>query len=443
MRSLTLCVLFAFLLLLGPFVSADENPYLVGEFIVESVVDGDTIRVVGLDESFRFLCIDTEECSKGPDAQAVVAAMVRDYASYVKEQTRKDPFTKFDTPLGWEAKRFAEEWFPEGSQVRIEIDSPARRTGYYGRLLGYVFAKRNGKWINYNIACVRAGMTPYFEKYGRSERFEAAFIAAERDARIHGRGIWSPYAMGYPNYDERIGWWSRRSAAMALFEARYGERPDAVSVMNDDDWQRLDSLEGKKVILFGAFHDSGAVFELAHRHDAHAAVTFKDERVAGAVRRFVRTTDRDFAFFEGTLAKGQETKGRVYQYLLEVDDARNVFVEIPDPARGTVERRFPLVLPEDHIEWSEAGDHMGEEVSVVGEIVRTKNIGKITFLNFDNDFRSTLTVIIHEENYGRFTEPPERVYKSHKVHVRGTITEHEGAPQMVITGPHQIEILDF
>ena len=43
-----------------------------------------------------------------------------------------------------------------------------------------------------------------FDKYGRSARFEPAFIAAEREARIHRRGIWSPWAMGYPNYDARM-----------------------------------------------------------------------------------------------------------------------------------------------------------------------------------------------------------------------------------------------
>jgi len=442
MRHLVLHAVAALLLACGSLLWADENPYLVGEYIVESVADGDTIRVVGVDESIRFLCIDTEECAKGPGAEGAVAAMVRDYARYVKEQTRNDPFAKFDTPLGWEAKSFAEEWFPKGSVVRIEIDSPARRTGYYGRVLGYVFAKRNGRWVNYNIACVRAGMSPYFEKYGRSDRFEAAFIAAEREARIHGRGIWSPYAMGYPNYDDRIGWWSRRSKAMALFEARYGERPDAVSVMNDDDWQRLDGLVGKKVILFGAFHDRGGVFELAHRHDARAAVVFVGEGIADRVRRFVRKVDRDFAFFEGRLAKEAEVGAQTYQYVLEVIDARKVFVEIPDPTRGTVERQIPLVLPDDHIDWSEAADHMGKVVSVVGEIVRTKNIGTITFLNFDNDFRNTLTVVIHKENYGRFDTPPETAFRSHTIHVRGTITEHEGAPQIVITGPHQIETLD-
>ena len=441
MRHLTGWAMLALLLGPCPLVPADENPFLVGEFTVEKVVDGDTIHVTGLNESVRFLCIDTEECSKGSDAPARVAAMTRDYASYVKGKTRSDPFAKFETPMGWEAKRFAQEWFPEGSTVRIEIDSVSRRTGYYGRVLGYVFAKRNNKWINYNVACVRAGMSPYFEKYGRSERFEAEFIAAERDARIHGRGIWSPYAMGYPNYDARIGWWSRRSEAMALFEARYGNRLDAVSVMNEDDWSRLDSLAGKKTILFGAFHDAGGLFELAHRHDAHAAVLFANDRLLDAVRRLARSVERDFALFEGTLVKGFEHEGRAYQYMLEVADARCVFVELADPARGTVERRFPLVLPEDHIHWTDAADHMGKVVSLVGEIVATKNIGKLTFLNFDRDFRNTLTVVIAEESYARFDEPPERAYKSHKVHVRGTITEHEGAPQVVITGPHQIEIL--
>ena len=102
------------LLLVLPLAQAEEtNPFLVGEFKVTRVVDGDTIAVDGLPETIRFLCIDTEECEKGPGAEQRTAAFARDYLSYVQEQTRSDPMAKFSTPMGWEARKFAEARSPE------------------------------------------------------------------------------------------------------------------------------------------------------------------------------------------------------------------------------------------------------------------------------------------------------------------------------------------
>ena len=49
----------------------------------------------------------------------------------------------------------------------------------YDRYLAYVFAEIDGKWVNYNVECVRAGMSPYFMKYGYSQRFHADFVAEQ------------------------------------------------------------------------------------------------------------------------------------------------------------------------------------------------------------------------------------------------------------------------
>jgi len=423
------------------------DPYVAGVFKVTRVVDGDTIAVDGVSETIRFLCIDTEECEKGPGAERRTAALTRDYFGYVQEKTRLDPMAKFNTPMGWEGKKFAERWFPIGSTVRVEYDSLSRKTGYYGRVLGYVFVKRNGEWVNYNVECVRAGMSPYFDKYGASQRFEGEFIAAEREARAHRRGIWSPYAMAYPNYDERIAWWSRRAAMLKHFEAKYGAQQNAVSVMDEDDWTRLKGLVGKEVLLFGVVDDevadpSPAILEMQHKNFVRLALVFPEANVFQAVKSRTRSYPGDFVYFRGTLAPGFDRGNRTYVYSVEVNSPEQFFVEIPGKAGSPELPEKEVERSGEEISWEEAPKHMGEEVAVVGRIIRTKNIGRHTFLNFHEDFQSTLTIVVHEESYHEFPEPAEIMYQDRTIRVRGKVSEYQGKPQLVITGPQQVDIVE-
>jgi len=442
------CVLYVALVLLAllPPASGEEaNPYLAGEFKVTRVVDGDTIAVEGLPETIRFLCIDTEECETGRDAEQRTWAIAREYGNYVRRQSQSDPFAKFSTPMGWEAKTFAEAWFPLGSTVRVEYDSLSRKTGYYGRVLGYVFARRDGRWVNYNVECVRAGLSPYYEKYGASERFEADFLAAEREARVQQRGIWSPYAMAYPNYDERIAWWSRRGGAMKRFEAKYGAQENAISVLDEDDWKRLRTLAGRDVLLFGTVDDvlpdaSPGILEMHHKNYVRLGITIADPRVFQAVEARRRPYREDFVYVRGTLAEGFERQGRTYVYRLPVESPEQFFVDLP--AAGPAAAEAVPQLSGDEIPWQKAPEHMGEEVVVVGRIIRTNNIGRHTFLNFHDDYQTTLTLVVHEESYGNFPRPAERMYEGRTVRVRGKVTEYESKPQIVLTGPEQIDILE-
>jgi endonuclease YncB( thermonuclease family) len=431
----------------GAGAQQSENPLLVGEFAVKEAIDGDTIVVEGLKKSIRFLCIDTEECEKGPGAYERTQRLMRNFAAYAREHVREKPIGTFNTPMGWRAKEFAEKWFPAGSRVRIEYDSLDRKTGYYGRVLGYVFARVDGKWVNYNVECVRAGMSAYFDKYGRSKRFEAQFIAAEREARIFARGIWSPYAMAYPNYDERLAVWWRRGRSITRFEEKHGGQENAVAVMDEDDWARLPGLEGKEVLLFSTANRVNRradppIVELHHKEFARLAVTFKDADVFAAVNEFLEDHEHDFLYFRGVLGPGFEQGTRAYPHRLEIADPKQVFADLP----GEAERiRFPrrkVTLTGDRIRWEDAGKHVGRTVTVVGKIVRTNNIGRLTFLNFHRDFRSTLTLVIKKEHYENFPEPAEKTYRDRVIAARGKITVHRGAPQIEITSPEQIEILE-
>lgn len=93
------------------------------------------------------------------------------------------------------------------------------------------------------------------------------------------------------------------------------------------------------------------------------------------------------------------------------------------------------------VDWSDAAQHYGQEVIVHGKVVLTRNIGFYTFLNFHQDFRNHFTVLIKQESYGNFPEPPEKLYDGKRVAVRGTVIKYRDKPEIIATAPEQITIL--
>jgi len=140
------------------------------------------------------------------------------------------------------------------SEVRLEWDDPERKVGTFGRHLVFVLYRRGGPWINLNVEIVRQGLSPYFVKYGRTRRMNDRFVAAEREARAHERGIWSdpgPFRH-YPDYPIRLSWWNERAEAMAAAASLRASRSDLFILGREDDWQRLRTLAGRRVTVFGS-----------------------------------------------------------------------------------------------------------------------------------------------------------------------------------------------
>ena len=130
-----------------------------GQSKVIRVVDGDTViidyRVKN--EKVRLLCVNTPE-SVHPDK-------------------------KQNIPLGKVASDYAKKRL-EGKYVDLEFEGPFR--GRYGRLLAYVFVDGH----NFNLELVMKGLSPYYTKYGLSEKYDKEFREAERYARKHKLNIW-------------------------------------------------------------------------------------------------------------------------------------------------------------------------------------------------------------------------------------------------------------
>ena len=123
----------------------------IGPCDVTHVTDGDTlnVRCAGRKERVRLLQIDTPE--------------------------REDAL--------YEEAGAALESRIAGRRVELEL-GPEERDDH-GRLLAYVFVAGE----NLNLAMIRDGWSPYFDRYGAGA-YPREFAEAEREARAAGRGIW-------------------------------------------------------------------------------------------------------------------------------------------------------------------------------------------------------------------------------------------------------------
>lgn len=228
-----------------------ETPGLVvGEFKVTKVVDGDTIRVDGLDNSLRLLGMDTEETFKSESNRRAVET---DWNAYLADKRGKHRPGRIETPMGEIAKAWAKDFFADVTVVRVERDHPGEIRDRFNRYLAYAIALKGGKWVNYNVEAVRAGMAPYFTKYGYSRRFHNEFVAAQDEARNARRGIWSPdpKLMKYPDYPERFAWWEARAAFLEAFRNESRGKDNYIDLTHWDAMKRLEEHIGKEVKIIG------------------------------------------------------------------------------------------------------------------------------------------------------------------------------------------------
>lgn len=106
----------------------------------------------------------------------------------------------------------------------------------------------------------------------------------------------------------------------------------------------------------------------------------------------------------------------------------------------------PAIGPDEgvkHIAWTDAAGAIGETVYVSGTIVSTGKAGdRIAFLNFDREHPPGFVAVIFSDHWDKFPGDPTELYKDKIVEIHGTIGLHKGKPQIVVTRPEQIEVLE-
>ena len=108
---------------------------------------------------------------------------------------------------------------------------------------------------------------------------------------------------------------------------------------------------------------------------------------------------------------------------------------LAQPAIGADEGR-PQVL------WQEARQVVGKTAFVAGHVIGVPTAGRITFINFDEQRPVRFAGVIFDDNIANFPKPPAEMYNGKIVRIRGTVSVFRDQPQIIITSPEQVEILD-
>lgn len=234
-----------------------DSSLIIGNFKISKVTDGDTFRFENLDKPSRLLGIDTEETFKTDDAEQKTNEIAQNWEEFYKSQKADSKMpVKTDSPLGFEAWKWAEEFFKDVDYVRLEKEDNERSIDIFGRYLVYLIAvKKDGTEINYNIECVKQGYSPYFNKYGNSRRFHNDFVDAQNYARQNSLGIWDPNKKHYPDYDERLVWWDKRAQQLDNFDLKYSGNSHYFNLSSDKDFARLSDFVGQEITVFGNVSD--------------------------------------------------------------------------------------------------------------------------------------------------------------------------------------------
>jgi endonuclease YncB( thermonuclease family) len=289
------------------------------EFAANAVVDGDTLRVAGVRDALRLIAIDTEEKFRSKADRQLYAA---GWESYVRAKRGASLApVKMATPMGDEATRFAREFFRDVRAVRLERDDASALRDAYGRHLVHALVRRDGRWVNYAVEAVRAGMSPYFVKYGYSRRYHRELAAAEAEARAARRGIWDPAREHYGDYDVRLAWWRARADLLAAFDAAASGRDHYISMDAADAAAQIARHEGRQVVVVGIVERIGGgrrgptLVTLGRRPRAELPLVFFDRAVLDAT---------GVAHREGELVR---VAGRVTRYRARGGDVLQIVVE--------------------------------------------------------------------------------------------------------------------
>jgi len=112
-------------------------------------------------------------------------------------------------------------------------------------------------------------------------------------------------------------------------------------------------------------------------------------------------------------------------------------------AKRTEETILPSSPIDDAIGACNAGNYIGEEKTVAGEIADGyKSKTNTVFLNFEKPYpNQCFTAVIFSSDLINFPENPQSFYEGKIVKVKGVIEEYKGKPEIILKYRSQIEIV--
>jgi endonuclease/exonuclease/phosphatase family metal-dependent hydrolase len=92
--------------------------------------------------------------------------------------------------------------------------------------------------------------------------------------------------------------------------------------------------------------------------------------------------------------------------------------------------------------WDQARTVVGQTAFVCGKVIGVPTVGRITFVNFDEQRPVRFAGVIFDDKLTNFPKPPAEMYDGKIVKISGTVSLFKDQPQIVVNSPAQIEVLE-
>jgi micrococcal nuclease len=100
-----------------------------------------------------------------------------------------------------------------------------------------------------------------------------------------------------------------------------------------------------------------------------------------------------------------------------------------------------ICLCQEVISWRDAAKYYGQQKTIEGNIVVTRNTGKACFLNFSENWKTDFTAVIFASDFPKFPPNPETYYKGKRVRVTGRVQEYQGKPEIILRTASQVVLV--
>ena len=124
-----------------------------------------------------------------------------------------------------------------------------------------------------------------------------------------------------------------------------------------------------------------------------------------------------------------------------------LFAQIAKPNYSTDTFREEKTLPQnkafvakgDVVDYTEAKDFIGEEVTVRGKVARVAKPKETIFINFNKDWQNDpFTVVIFKDDVNKF--PAIYDIEGKMIYVSGKVQEFRGKAEIILKDPSQLKV---
>jgi hypothetical protein len=95
------------------------------------------------------------------------------------------------------------------------------------------------------------------------------------------------------------------------------------------------------------------------------------------------------------------------------------------------------------VSYLQAANYVGQSKTVEGTIVRTYVSKGTVFLDFHDPYQGYFVAVIFSSDIKNFPFPPDSFYRNKEVRITGTIQLYQGAPEIIVHSPSQIEVANM